>query len=74
MDWRAPVVLVRVPSESEASVIRSLLAGYGIPCHYAPGLPDRMYPRPDGARIAIFVPAESEQEARDILGRHRRQP
>jgi len=74
MNKEAPVIIARVAAESEASVIKSLLEGYDIPCHYAAGLPNRFYPlpEPDSAHIKIFVPAAFEQAARDILEEHRR--
>jgi hypothetical protein len=76
MDKQAPVVVTRVWTEGEASVIKSLLESYEIPCHYTSGLPNRLYPipeDPDSGQIRIFVPAAFEREARDILGEHKRQ-
>ena len=76
MDKEAPVVVARVWVESEASVIKSLLESYEIPCHYNSGLPNRLYPLPedpDSGQIRIIVPAAFESEARDILEEHKRQ-
>jgi hypothetical protein len=75
MDKQAPVVVARVWADSEASVIKSLLESYDIPCHYTSGLPNRLYPvpeDPDSGRIRIFVPAAFEHEAGDILEEHKR--
>jgi len=75
MDKEAPVIIARVWADSEASVIKSLLESYDVPCHYTSGLPNRLYPmpeEPESGRIRIFVPAAFEQEARDILAEHRR--
>ena len=75
MDKQAPVVIARVWADSEASIIKSLLESYDIPCHYTSGMPNRMYPmpeEPDAGRIRIFVPAAFECEARDILEGHKR--
>lgn len=75
MDKSEPVVVARVWANSEASVIKSLLEGYAIPCHYTAELPTRIYPvSAEGpAQIRIFVPAALAQEARSILEEHRRQ-
>jgi hypothetical protein len=70
MGKEAPVVVARVWADSEASVIKSLLENYDIPCHYTSELTNRMYLVPDNSGsgwIRIFVPAALEQEARDIL-------
>jgi hypothetical protein len=74
MDKAAPVVVARTWTDSEASVIKSLLEGYNVPCHYASELPHRIYPASvDGlGEIRIFVPAPFAQEARQILEEHRR--
>lgn len=74
MDKSAPVVVARAWTESEASVIKSLLESYDIPCHYSSELPVRLYPvsPEDEGRIKIFVPASFAQEARRILDEHRR--
>jgi len=74
MDRSAPVVIARVWADSEASVIKSLLASYNIPCHYSSGLPRRLYPGPakDSGQIRILVPAPLAEEARRILSEHRR--
>jgi flagellar biosynthesis protein FlhB len=74
MDKAAPVIVARTWTDSEASVIKSLLESYSIPCHYASELPHRIYPASvDGlGEIRIFVPAAFAQEARQILEEHRR--
>ncbi len=74
MDKAAPVIVARTWTDSEASVIKSLLASYSIPCHYASELPHRIYPvSVEGlGDIRIFVPAVFAQEASQILQDHRR--
>jgi hypothetical protein len=74
MDKSEPVIIARAWTDSEASVIKSLLESYSIPCHYSSELPSRLYSlSADGeGRIRIFVPASLEQEARRILDEHRR--
>ena len=75
MDKSDPAVVARDCTDSEASVIKSLLGSYNIPCHYSSELPTRFYSSPaEGlGRIKIFVPAALAQEARLILEEHRRQ-
>jgi hypothetical protein len=74
MDKSAPVIVAWTWAESEASVIKSLLGSYNIPCHYSAELPTRLYPvSAEGiGHIRIFVPASLAQEARNILEEHRR--
>ncbi len=74
MDKSAPVVIVRAWSDSEASVIKSLLESYDIPCHYSSERVHRLYPvSPDSSGpIRILVPAALAQEAKLILDEHRR--
>ena len=74
MDKSKPVVVARAWADSEASVIKSLLESYNIPCHYSSELPNRLYPVPaeDLGQIRIFVPASLAQDARRILEEHRR--
>jgi hypothetical protein len=74
MDKSAPVVVVRAWVDSEASVIKSLLESYNIPCHYSSELPVRLYPssQEGEGRIKIYVPASLALEARRILDEHRR--
>jgi hypothetical protein len=74
MDKSPPVVIARVWADSEASVIKSLLGSYNIPCHYSSELPNRFYPvRAEGlGPIQLFVPAALKQEAVRILEEHRR--
>ena len=74
MDKSAPVVVARAWVDSEASVIKSLLESYNIPCHYSSELPVGFCPasREGEGRIKIYVPAALAQEARRILDDHRR--
>jgi len=74
MDKAEPIVIARAWADSEASVIKSLLESYSIPCHYSSELPNRLYSLPqDGlGPIRILVPAPLAQEARRILDEHRR--
>jgi hypothetical protein len=74
MDKSTPVVVAKAWSESEASVIKSLLKSYNIPCHYSSELPHRLYPvSTEGlGEIRIFVPAAFAQEAAQILEDHKR--
>ena len=74
MDGSEPIVVARAWTESEASIIKSLLESYAIPCHYMSELPYRLYPvSAEGlGRIRIFVPASLAEEARQILDEHRR--
>jgi hypothetical protein len=74
MDKAEPVVVARAWADSEASVIKSLLESYSIPCHYSSELPNRLYPSAANGKgqIRIYVPAALEQEARRILDEHRR--
>jgi hypothetical protein len=72
MDTAEPVVVASVWMENEASIIRSLLESYGIPCHYTAEIASRVYPLSvEGrAQIRIFVSASLADEARDILEQH----
>lgn len=74
MDKSAPVVVARTWTDSEASVIKSLLESYDIPCHYSSELPHRLYPvtADSQGQIRIYVPASLAQEAACILDEHRR--
>ena len=74
MDKTDPVIVARTWTDSEASVIKSLLESYSIPCHYASELPHRLYPasKEGFGEIRIFVPAAFAQEASQILEDHRR--
>ena len=74
MDKSEPVIIARAWADGEASVIKSLLESYSIPCHYSSELPGRFYSvATDGlGQIRIFVPASLAQEARRILDEHRR--
>jgi hypothetical protein len=71
-DKSAPIVVARAWADSEASVIKSLLESYNIPCHYSSELPHRFYPvSTEGiGQIRILVPASLAQEASDILEEH----
>ncbi len=74
MDKLPPVIIARAWTDSEASVIKSLLESYSIPCHYASEMPHRIYPvSVEGlGEIRIFVPAVFAEEASQILADHRR--
>ncbi|MBZ5494785.1 MAG: DUF2007 domain-containing protein [Acidobacteriia bacterium] len=74
MNEEAPVVVATTWMTTEASVIKSLLEGYNIPCHYSSQLPQEVNPLFVGrlAEIRIFVPAALAQEARRVLEEHRR--
>jgi hypothetical protein len=71
----APVVVTTTGKSSEASVIKSLLESYGIPCHYSSEHPQQLYPvSGEGlSEIRIFVPAALALEAQRVLKEHRRQ-
>jgi hypothetical protein len=74
MNNSEPVVIARAWTDSEASVIKSLLESYSIPCHYSSELPNRLYPvaAESLGPIRIFVPASLAQDAQGILDEHRR--
>jgi hypothetical protein len=74
MDRSEPVIVARAWTYSEASVIKSLLESYNIPCHYTSEILNRLYPfsSEDSGRIRIFVPAALAHEARRVLEEHRR--
>jgi hypothetical protein len=74
MDKSEPIIVARVWADSEASVIKSLLESYDIPCHYSSELPGRLYPIPTEGLgpIKILVPASLAQEAKRILEEHQR--
>lgn len=74
MDKEAPVVVATVSSESEAIVIKSLLASYEIGCHYMAEMPHRFYPLQGEnlPEIKIYVTANAAGEARRILDEYRR--
>ena len=74
MDKSEPVVVARAWTDGEASVIKSLLGSYDIPCHYSSELPSRFYlVATEGlGQIKILVPASLAQEAKRILDEHRR--
>ncbi len=74
MDKTAPMIVARTWTDSEASVIKSLLLSYNIPCHYSSEMPHRIYPvSVEGlAEIKIFVPAVLAPAALQVLDAHRR--
>jgi hypothetical protein len=74
MDKSPPVIVARSWTDSEASVIKSLLESYNIPCHYTSEIPHHIYPvSAEGlGKIRIFVPAACAREASQILEDHRR--
>lgn len=71
---KAPVVVATTWMSAEASVIKSLLEGYDIPCHSSSELLQLLYPvSVKGLTgIRIYVPAVLAQEARRVLEEHRR--
>ncbi len=75
MENEAPVVVATTWMTTEASVIKSLLEGYNIPCHLSSELPRQLVPvhAEAGTAIRIYVPAILADEARRILAEHRRQ-
>lgn len=75
MHNEAPVVVATTWMTTEASVIKSLLEGYNIPCHFSSELPRQVYlvSVESGTAIRIYVPAILADEARRILAEHRRQ-
>ena len=75
MDSSPPTVIATTWMESEASVIKSLLESYSIPCHYSSETPHALSPiKIDrvGGEIRIYVPGALAEEARRILAEHRR--
>jgi len=73
MQASKPVIVAETWMESEASVIKSLLESYQIPCHYSNELPRSIYPFKDVLRgIRIYVPASLADEAGRLLEEHRR--
>lgn len=73
MEASKPVMVAETWMESEASVIKSLLESYQIPCHYSNELPRSIYPFKDVVRgIRIYVPASLADEAGRLLEQHRR--
>ena len=74
MENQAPIIIAIAWKQAEASVIKSLLESYSIPCHYSSKLPQGIYPvSVEGlAEIRIFVPAPLADEARRVLNDHRR--
>lgn len=69
-----PTLIATTRMDIEASVIKSLLESYDIPCHYSSDLPHALYPlRLDGlGEIRIYVPSGLAAEALRILDEHRR--
>ena len=74
MDTSAPTIVAVTWMDSEATVIKSLLESYEIPCHYSSEIPHALYPLTvDGlGEIKIYVPSTLADEARRILSEHRR--
>ena len=69
MDESEPVVVARARTESEAAVIKSFFAAYGIRSHYTSEMPSRFYPTTaeDLPWIRIFVPAALADDSRALL-------
>ncbi len=59
---------------TEASVIKSLLDSYSIPCDFTSDLPSQIYPLSGEGltEIRIYVPAPLAEAARKVLAEHRR--
>ena len=74
MNPEGTVVVASTWKLSEASVIRSLLESYSIPCGFSSRIPRDLYlVFLEGlAEIQVFVPATLEAYARRILEEHRR--
>jgi hypothetical protein len=74
MDKSEPVIIARAYTEGEASVIKSLLGSYSIPCYYSSEMPNRFYAVPDEdlGQIRLYVPASLKEDARHILEEHKR--
>ena len=74
MDNRTPALIAKTWMDSEASVIKSLLESYDIPCHHSSEILHILYPLTiDGlGEIRIYVPAPLAEEAKRILAEHRR--
>ncbi len=70
----APVVIATTTMHTEASVIKSLLESYSIPCHFSSELPHQIYPLSGEGitEIRIFVPAVLADAARKVLADHKR--
>jgi hypothetical protein len=68
-------LLVRTWSDTEAAMIRQILASYGIPCQVVSDITHTVYPiTVDGlGEVRILVPAARLDEARELLAEHRRQ-
>ncbi len=74
MDKTAPVIVARTWMNTEASVIKSLLDSYSIPCHFTSELPSQIYPLSGEGltEIRIYGPAQLAEAARRVLAEHRR--
>jgi hypothetical protein len=63
------VEVYRARNEMEAQVIKSLLAGYDIPCVFranaAPSV--HMFTYDGLAEVRVFVPASLEKDARELI-------
>ncbi|MFQ5767526.1 MAG: putative signal transducing protein [Acidobacteriota bacterium] len=68
-----PVHLLTTWNDSEAEMVRELLASYGIRCSVSSEVPHSILPlNVDGlGAIRLHVPAQAEEEARRILAAHR---
>jgi len=74
MNYESPALVAQTWMDSEAFVIKSLLEGYNIPCHFLSRMPHMLYPiNVEGlAEFRIYVPAPLADTARIILEEHRR--
>jgi hypothetical protein len=65
-------LLVRSRGDGEATIVRQLLASYGISCRLVSDLSQSLFP--DGGReIRVLVAPARLAEARDLLAEHRRE-
>jgi len=68
-------LLMTTWSDSEAAMVRQILATYGIPCQVVSHVPHTVLPfTMDGlGEVRILVPASRVRDARELLAEHRRQ-
>lgn len=75
MDERTNALLLRTWDDGEATLVRQLLASYGIPCQVVSDVPHTVLPiGVDGlGEVRILVAADHLESARALLAEHRRQ-
>ncbi len=71
---RGVVLLMRTWNDTEAEMVRQILAGHGIPCQVVSDVPHTVWPiAVDGlGEVRILVKASREAEARNLIADHRR--